>query len=180
MRPSDSCLSIGPSSLCSQRAYRRLPAMLSLPVRLAGDRRARVLVDRLTREAESTAGTDRPPRFLGNPKVTAPTSKDPGGTFLPGQYGRAGAAPACAHGGGSREETNFGAGWAGSDTRCLRFARAVTCKDARLASGCWPDSSGWAPRPTGFLERFLRCSYIAFPLSQASPGASALRCDRPN
>src|SRR5262245_50154702 len=75
------------------------------PTRLAGDRRARVLVDRLTRGAEQTAGTDRPPRFLGNPEVTAPTSKDPGGTALPGQYGRAGAAPTCAHGRGSRDET---------------------------------------------------------------------------
>jgi len=79
--------------------------MLSLPLRLAGSRKARVLVDRLTRGAERTAGTNRPPRFLENPKVTAPTSKDPGGTALPGQYRRAGAAPTCAHGRGSREET---------------------------------------------------------------------------
>ena len=79
--------------------------MPSLPMRLTGNRRARVLVDRLTREAEETAETDRPPRFLGNPKVPAPTSRDPGGTALPGQYGRAGAAPTCAHGGGSHEET---------------------------------------------------------------------------
>jgi hypothetical protein len=79
--------------------------MLSLPSRLAGNRRARVLVDRLTRYAEQTAGTDRSPRFLGNPKVAAPTSQDPGGTALPGRYGRAGAAPTCAHGRGSRDET---------------------------------------------------------------------------
>src|SRR3954468_24821117 len=117
MRPSVFCLSIGPGSLGSLRTYRRVPAMLSLPLRLAGDRRAGVLVDRLTREAERTAGTDRPPRFLGSPKVAAPTSKDPGGTALPGQYGRAGAAPTCAHGGGAREETNFGAEWAGSGHR---------------------------------------------------------------
>src|SRR5687768_8277871 len=70
--------------------------------------------DRLTRTAERTAGTDRPPRFLGNPNVAAPTSKDPGGTAPPGQYRRAGAAPTCAHGRGSREETDFGAEWAGS------------------------------------------------------------------
>ena len=105
MRPSDACLPIGPSSLGSQGTYRRAPAMTSLPLRLTGNRRARVLVDRLTREAEETAETDRPPRFLGNPKVPAPTSRDPGGTALPGQYGRAGAAPTCAHGGGSHEET---------------------------------------------------------------------------
>ena len=79
--------------------------MLSLPLRLAGNRRARVLGDRLTRGAETDGGNNRPPRFLGNPQMTAPTSKDPGGTALPGQYRRAGAAPACAHGRGSREET---------------------------------------------------------------------------
>jgi len=39
------------------------------------------------------------------PKVAAPTSKDPGGTALPGRYRRAGAAPTCAHGRGSRDET---------------------------------------------------------------------------
>ena len=84
------------------------------PWRLTGNCRARVLVDRLTREAEEAAETDRPPRFLGNPKVTAPTSKDPGGTALPGRYRRAGAFPTCAHGRGSHDETNFGAAWAGS------------------------------------------------------------------
>jgi len=46
-----------------------------------------------------------PEVFLENPKVTAPTSKDPGGTALPGLYSRAGAAPTCAHGRGSRDET---------------------------------------------------------------------------
>ena len=48
---------------------------------------------------------------------------------------------------------NFGAEWAGSDTRCLRFARWVAPQDARLASGCWPDSAGWALCPTGFLRK---------------------------
>ena len=114
MRPSDSCLPIGPGSLGSPRTYRRAPAMISLPLRLTGNRRARVLVERLTLRAERTAGTDRPPRFLGNPKVAAPTSKDPGGTALPGRYRRADAAPTCAHGRGSHDETNFGAEWAGS------------------------------------------------------------------
>ena len=57
--------------------------------------------------------------------MTAPTAKDPGGTARPGQYGRASAAPTCAHGRGSHDVTNFGAEWAGSDTRCLRFARWV-------------------------------------------------------
>ena len=43
------------------------------------------------------------------------------------------------------------------DTRCLRFARQVALEDARLASGCWPDSTGWARRPTGFLRKVLSC-----------------------
>src|SRR5262245_25725636 len=105
MRPSDSCLPFGPGSLGSPRAYRRAPAMSSLPCGSLATAGPGYLGDRLTRTAERTAGTDRPPRFLGNPKVTAPTSQDPGGTALPGQYGRAGAAPTCAHGRGSRDET---------------------------------------------------------------------------
>jgi hypothetical protein len=69
MRPSDACLFISPRFLDSRWTYRRVPAMLSLPVRLTGNRGARVLVARLTRGAEPTAETNRPPRFLGNPKV---------------------------------------------------------------------------------------------------------------
>src|ERR1700733_12477579 len=30
-------------------------------------------------------------------------------------------------------------------------------QDARLASGCWPNSTGWARRPTGFLRKVLSC-----------------------
>ena len=51
-------------------------------------------------------------------------------------------------------------------TRCLRFARAVACQDARLASGCWPDSTGWALWPTGFLRKvssMLPTSLSSFP-----------------
>src|SRR5262245_22778827 len=29
--------------------------------------------------------------------------------------------------------------------------------DARLASGCWPDSTGWALCPTGFLRKVSSC-----------------------
>jgi hypothetical protein len=179
MRPSDSCLPIGPGSLGSLRTYRRVPAMISLPLRLTGDRRAWVLVDRLTREAEQTAGTDRPPRFLGNPEVTAPTSKDPGGTPLPGQYRRAGAAPACAHGRGSRDETNFGAEWAGSGHRLstLRpYSRLQGRKTRfRLLARLYRVGSmtHWVP-PKGF-ELFP----TSLLLSQASPGASALRSGTP-
>src|SRR5262245_58255188 len=71
---------------------------------------------------------------------------------------------------------NFGAEWAGSDTRCLRFARWVAPPDARLASGCWPDSAGWALCPTGFLRKvssMLLTSLSPFPrltLAQARFG----------
>src|SRR5262245_52954562 len=117
MRPSDACLPIGPSSLGSPRTYRRVPAMLSLPVRLAGDRRARVLGDRLTRGAETDGGDRQASQVPGEPQGARAGFSDPGGTALPGRYGRAGAAPACAHGRGSHDETNFGAAWAGAEHR---------------------------------------------------------------
>jgi hypothetical protein len=62
-----------------------------------------------------TNGGDRQASQVpGEPQGGRASFSDPGGTALPGQYGRAGAAPACAHGRGSHDETNFGAGWAGS------------------------------------------------------------------
>src|SRR5207244_1559839 len=70
---------------------------------------------RLTQaDGNVTEETNRSPRFLGNPRVTAPTSRDRGGTALPGRSRRAGAAPARAHGRGSHDKTNFGAEGAGS------------------------------------------------------------------
>jgi len=141
-----------------------VPAMLSLPWRLTGNRRARVLVVRLTREAEQTAGTDRPPRFLENPKVTAPTSKDPGGTALPGRYRRAGAAPACAHGRGSHGETNFGAEWAGSDHTLSTLrpgGRPTRTQDSLPVVG--QTLPGGLEGPLGSSERFLRCFLHRFP-----------------
>jgi hypothetical protein len=48
--------------------------------------------------------------------------------------------------------------------------------DARLASGCWPDSTGWARRPTGLLRKvssMLLTSLSSFPrltLAQARGG----------
>src|SRR5262249_14359123 len=49
-------------------------------------------------------------------------------------------------------------------------------QDARLASGCWPDSTGWAQGPLGSSERFpsmLLTSLSPFPrltLAQARVG----------
>ena len=73
---------------------------------------------------------------------------------------------------------NFGAEWAGSGTRCLRFARWVTPPGRktrfRLLARLFRVGSlaHWVP-PKGFFD----ASYIAFLLSQASPGASALRSE---
>jgi hypothetical protein len=71
------------------------------------------------------------------------------------------------------------------DTRCLRFARGLPHQDARLASGCWPDSTGWAQRPNGFLRKvssMLLTSLSSFPrllLAQARGGPIPRgRCDR--
>src|SRR5262245_41748014 len=69
------------------------------------------------------------------------------------------------------------------DTRCLRFARTVACQDARLASGCWPDSPGWALWPTGFLRKVLSCflhlsSFPRLLLAQACVGLINLRASR--
>src|SRR5262249_51134339 len=121
-----------------------------------------------------------PPRFLGNPKVTAPTSKDPGGTALPGRYRRAGAAPTCAHGRGSHDETNFGAEWAGSShtLSTLRpVGRPARTQDSLPAVG--QTLPGGLSVPLGSSEGFFDASYIAFLLSQAYPGASARRSFRP-
>ena len=160
-----------------------MPAMLSLPVRLAGSRRARVLADRLTREAENgrreqtglpgSWGTPRWPRRLLKTPAGPPSPASTGGQARP-PHARTAGAPAM--------RPNFGAEWAGSDTRCLRFARWVTPQDARLASGCWPDSAGWALCPTGFLRKvssMLPTSLSSFPrlpLAQARFGHIARVC----
>src|SRR5262249_9102574 len=105
-----------------------------------------------------------PPRFLGNPKVTAPTSKDPGGTALPGRYRRAGTAPACAHGRGSHDETNFGAEWAGSGHTLSTLRPAghpAGTQDSLPAVG--QTLPGGLPGPLGSSERFLRCFLHRFP-----------------
>jgi len=73
---------------------------------------------------------------------------------------------------------NFGAEWAGSGTRCLRFARWVAPPGRktrfRLLARLFRvgSLSHWVP-PKGFFD----ASYIAFLLPQAFPGASARRPD---
>jgi hypothetical protein len=48
---------------------------------------------------------------------------------------------------------NFGAQSHGFDTGCLRFVRCLATRDARLASGRWPSSTGWDWIPIGFLRK---------------------------
>jgi hypothetical protein len=166
MRPSDACLPIGPSSLSSQRTYRRVPAMLSLPMRLTDNRRARVLVDRLTRTAELTAGTNRPPRFLGNPKVPAPTSETPAGPPSQAGTGEQARPPLARTAGAPTTRPISGLNGPARTHAVYASPGGSPHQDARLASGCWPDSSGWALCPTGFLRKvssMLLTSLSSFP-----------------
>src|SRR6185437_9965761 len=81
-------------------------------------------------------------RFPGDPHVPAPCSWTPVGPKHVRPLRRVGAAPACVNDGGSRKETVFGARSHGIGTGCLRFAVRVSPPHARLASGCWPSSTG--------------------------------------
>src|SRR5262249_15515087 len=72
----------------------------------------------------------------------------------------------------------FGAQCPGLTAGCLRFARAVARQDVRLASGCWPSSTGWDWLPTGLLRKVSGVAPTSFLLPQASPGAIAsLHCN---
>src|SRR5215510_3385443 len=112
-------------------------------------------------------GTPRWPRRLLMTPAGPPSQASTGEQARPPQARTAGA---------PTMRPNFGAEWAGSDTRCLRFARWVAPQHARLASGCWPDSAGWALCPTGLLRKvssMLLTSLSPFPrlnLAQAPFG----------
>ena len=139
------------------------------PLRLAGSRRGpKVLVDRLTRGAETRRReqTDTP-QVPGEPQgLTAPTSKDPGGTALPRPVQESlGAAPTCARGRGlPRRDLNFGAEWAGS-VHTLSTLRPVghpaRTQDSLPAVG--QTLPGGLFVPLGSSERFLRCFLHRFP-----------------
>ena len=124
---------------------------------------------RLTREAERTAETNRPPRFLGNPKVTRagllrprrdrpprPLRESRRGPHLRTRQGLPRLRPISGLNGPARAHAVY-ASPGGSPHQ-----------DARLASGCWPDSTGWAQAhwvpPKGF--KLFPTSFL---LSQACP-----------
>jgi hypothetical protein len=93
------------------------------------------------------------PKFLGNPCAPMPCSLTPAGprqqatTLL--RHG-----PRSQHDEGYPRVGNFGAQSHGLGTRCLRFVRAITGQDARLAAGCWPSSTRRDLHPQGSIERF--------------------------
>ena len=162
--PPDACPPVGPGSLGSHGACRRAPAMRALPGRLTGKRRARVRADRLTRTAEPDGGDGRACQVPGGPPGDRAGFQDPGGTALPGRYGRAGAAPACAHGGGCPDATKFGAGGAGSGhTLSTRrpAGHPARAQDSLAAVG--QTRPGGFNGPRGPSARFLRCFLHRFP-----------------
>ena len=96
---------------------------------------------------------------------------DPGRTGHPWPGRCAGAAPVV-----SKTKAPAGsileAQWHGLGTGCLRFARAITGQDTRLASGCWLGFTGWDWSPTESLRKVSKVySLHLFLLSQASLGA---------
>ena len=168
MRPSDACLPLGPSSLGSQRTYRRSPAMISLPARLAGSRRARVHWgsadpnSRTKRRGQTglpgSWGTPRWPRRLLKTPAGPPSQANTGGQARP-PHARTAGAPA--------KRPNFGAEWAGSGHRLstlrppgrpggrkTRFR--VLARLYRVGS-----KAHWVP-PKGFFD----ASYLAFRKSE--------------
>ena len=182
MRPSDSCLPIGPSSLGSHRTYRRVPAMTSLPWRLTGNRRARVLVDRLTRRAETDGGNRQASQVPGEPqRWPRRLLKTPAGPPSQAGTGEQARPPHARTAGAPAMRPNFGAGWAGSGhtLSTLRpVGRPTRTQDSLPAVG--QTLPGGLSVPLGSSERFRDCFLHLSPLSQASPGASARRSHCPN
>jgi hypothetical protein len=71
---------------------------------------------------------------------------------------------------------NLRAQWHGLSTSCPRFVPSIAGRDARLASGCGPRSTGWDWLPTGFQRKVsVMHSLHRFPLSQALLGARPRR-----
>ena len=106
------------------------------------------------------------PGSWGTPRWPRRLLETPAGPLSQADTGEQTRPPHARTAGAPAKRPNFGAEWAGSDTGCLRFARTVACQDARLASGCWPDSTGWARWPTGFLRKvssMLPTSLSSFP-----------------
>ena len=99
----------------SHRTYRREPAMTSLPWRLTGNRRARVLVARLTRRAETDGGNRQASQVPGEPqRWPRRLLKTPAGPPSQAGTGEPARPPPARTAGAPAMRPNFGAGWAGS------------------------------------------------------------------
>ena len=98
--------------------------------------------------------------------MTAPTSKDPGGTALPGRYRRATRPP---HARTARAPTTrpiSGLNRPARDTRCLRFARRVAPPGRKTRFRLLARLYRVGSRPTGFLRKvssMLLTSLSSFP-----------------
>ena len=161
MRRSDVRTSLPPHSVSFARRYhplrlcsflphvRRRPASLGL---------CELATPRQLRSGMETTG---PPKFLGNLRAYALLS-DPGGTDASSHGDAPHAAPVTKKTKAARDYNVFGAQSHGLGTRCLRFARCIATEDARLASRCWPNSTGrvWLTRKVP-AKGFRDASYIA-------------------
>jgi hypothetical protein len=103
---------------------------------------------RLVRTVEAS----RPPRFLENPGAGTLGSRTPAGPNAPGHYSASARPPLVS------------TTWAPTrkisrlnrqalPARCLRFVDGVAPAHARLASGCWPSSTGRDWLPAGFQRK---------------------------
>ena len=103
-----------------------------------------------------------PPRFLENPCVPTPCSPTPVGPIRQA-IRRTDSAPALATTKAHHDDHYFGAQSHGLGTRCLRFVRYITARDARLASRCWPALRDGIGYPQDSNERFRVAPYISSP-----------------
>jgi hypothetical protein len=112
--------------------------------------------------------------------VPAPTSKTPAGPPSQACTGEQARPPLARTAGAPTTRPISGLNRPARDTRCLRFARRVAPPGRktrfRLLARLYRvgSTAHWVP-PKGFFD----ASYIAFLLSQAYPGASALQSETP-
>ena len=196
MRPSDSCLPFGPSSLGSPRTYRRAPAICSLPFAAhwqpqgPGTLKSADPHSREERREQTglpgSWGTPRCPRRLLKTPAGPPSQADTGERARP-PHARTAGAPTT--------RPISGLNGPARDTRCLRFARGVAPPGRKTRFRLLARLYRVGSRPTGFLRKvssMLLTSLSPFPrltLAQARSGPidmraqaevpSALRTDTP-
>ena len=112
-----------------------------------------------------------PPRFPENPPVPMPCSSTPAGPRAPGHT-------ASRHGPRSDNGEGYPQQWffRGSIARprhSLSTLRGLVSphRDARLASGCWPNSAGRDSLPAGFPRKVSEVIVTSLPPLLSFPGA---------